>query len=62
MNRIDRVSAILIQLQSRTIIPSAKALYMYQWVNPQAVMPFRRKKNLTADEVPVPAPEPVTHP
>ena len=54
--------AALIQLQSRAIIPSATALYMYQWVNPSATMPFRRKKDLNANEVPVPAPEPVTHP
>ena len=54
--------AAFIQLQSRAIIPPAKALYMYQWVNPQAAMPFRKKKDLNANEVPVPAPEPVTHP
>jgi hypothetical protein len=53
--------AAFIQLQSRAIIPAAKALYMYQWVSPEATMPIRRKKDLNANEVPVPAPEPVTH-
>jgi hypothetical protein len=56
--------AAFIQLQSRPMIPPETSLRVYQFINPQALMPVRPKKAASpyASEATTPVPLSVTHP